>query len=222
MVIGFATKLVKTITFSRVLLWTLAAIVGIAAWTSYEHRDELFQASPLARPTGGNVVGEVFKISDETKTRVKQYVKDDEDIVGLSILSADIRLNTRISLFFYGDGIDGSNAPARAQVIDRLPLFTRSDENNRQIVKLINGEFSCAPYAESTLAHAAPDINKDVVTICRASLPPYYGHFSGFVTVFLRTDPDVERQVRLKNQLEQLATEIYFRDVVPTTHKAKL
>jgi len=220
MVIGFATKLVKTITFSRVLLWTLAAIVGIAAWTSYEHRDELFQASPLARPTGGNIVGETFKISDETKARVKQYVKDDEDIVGLSILSADIRLNTRISLFFFGDGLDAASTQAR--VIDRLPLFTRNDDNNRQIVKLINGEFNCAPYDTTTLAHAAPDLNKDVVTICRASLPPYYGHFSGFVTVFLRTDPDVERQVRLKNQLEQLATEIYFRDVVPTSHKAKL
>ena len=224
MVIGFVTKLVKTITFKRVLLWTLAGTIGIIGFTAYEHRDELFSATSLRQVPTGNPVGHAFIVGQDTKDKIKALTKSDPSIVGIGVLSADIRLNVRRSIYFYSaaDNQDDSDPLGRYAQIQRLPLFTKNEENNRQMVKLINGEFHCVPYTQTTLAKAAPNINQDVVTICRASLPPYYGFFSGFVSVMLRIDPDVETQIRLRTTIESLATEIYFRDVLPTSKKSDL
>ena len=37
----------------------------------------------------------------------------------------------------------------------------------------------------------------------------------------LNTDPDIESQLRIKQQLESLASDVYLRDVVPTAKKSK-
>ncbi len=219
MLIGFLTKLIKTITLRSVLLWSLAAIAIVVFYTAFENRDEIFSTGQSSG-RAGNPVGLEFTIGNQTKKQIAEFVESDKTIVGFAILSADVRLNSRKSIFFYADSKDLKSAsPSQALPINRLPLFTNSIENNRQIIKLINGEFVCSPYGTSQLARSAPEINPGVITICRASLPPYYGYFSGFITVFLNTDPSVDQQVLLKNQLESLATEIYFRDVVPTSKK---
>lgn len=220
--LSLVSALVKTITFNKVLLWALAMIITVVSYTVYERRDDLFQASPFAR-LPGNDVGMIFNISKTTKARAKEFVESDQMIVGLTILSADLRLNSRVSLFHIGDNEYADPvAEAALQNLSSLPLFSKSEENNRQMIKLINGEFLCVPYATSAMALAVPNANKRVITICRASLPPYYGQFSGFVSLFLNADPDIERQIRLKQQLEMFATGVYFRDVVPSSHKAKI
>lgn len=222
MLIGFLTKLIKTITLRSVLLWSLAAMATVVFYTAFEHRDEIFHTSGHQSGRAGNPVGLEFTIGQTTKDAIKIFVESDSDVVGVGVLSADIRLNSRKSIFFYADSVDLKSAsPPQVLAVARLPLFTNNLDNNRQVVKLINGEFVCAPYLSSQLAKAAPDLNPGVITICRAGLPPYYGHFSGFITVFLNSDPSVDEQVLLKNRLEALATEIYFRDVVPTSRKVQ-
>lgn len=220
--LGLVSALVKNITFNKVLVWALAMIIGVLSYTVYERRDDLFRASPFAR-LPGNDVGMIFNISKTTKARAKEFVESDAMIVGLTILAADLRLNSRVSLFHIGDNEYADPvAEAALQNLNSLPLFTKNEENNRQMTKLINGEFICIPYATSALAALVENANKKVITICRVSLPPYYGQFSGFVSLFLNTDPDIERQIRIKQHLEMFATGVYFRDVVPTTHKAKI
>lgn len=220
--LGLVSALVRSITFNKVLIWTLAMVISVLSYTVYERRDDLFRATPFAR-LPGNDVGMIFTISKATKARAKELVEGDESIVGITILAADLRLNSRTALFHYGDNeFADPAAEAALQVLGNLPLFSKNEENNRQMTKLINGEFICVPYATSALAIAVPNANKKVITICRASLPPYYGQFSGFVSLFLAIDPDIEHQIRLKQMLEMFATAVYFRDVVPSTHKAKI
>lgn len=213
------SKLVKVITLKKVLLWSLAMFLGLIALVSFEHRAELFQQT-LGTVRAGNVVGTVFSISAETKAQVKEYVKADKQIIGFEIVSADIRLNSRNTIYSYREGDTEPEKKADLSVFGRLPLFTNNGENNRQIVRSINGEFYCLPAA--SLVPAEVVAMKPALAICRASLPPYYGQFSGYVTAFLLTDPTLDDQIRLKAQLEQIANEVYFRDVVPTVHKVKL
>lgn len=225
MVIGFVSKLVTAISFKKVLIWTLAGSLLVVGYTAYEHRADIFDASSLGHSSAaiGNPVGSIFVVSDATKKDVATFVKAEKSVVGFSVVSADIRLNARNTLYFYADPTSPTPPTiAPLDSIPRLPLFTKSEENNRQMIKLINGEFACSPYSTSLIAAVAPNVNKDVIAICRASLPPYYGHFAGFVSVLLNTDPDVDEQVRLKQAIEAMATQIYFRDVIPTSHRPKL
>ncbi len=227
MVTSLLSKLVTAITFKKVLIWTMAGIIGVIGYTAYERRSDLFKVAKIGSgsPTPGNPVGAVFTVGDTTKKNISSFVKDEKGVVGFTVVSVDIRLNLRNQLYFFADPTV-PNPPTLAPLaaIARLPLFTKNDDNNRQMIKLINGEFTCAPYNSGTSLVAAvnSNVNRDVVTICRASLPPYYGHFSGFVSVLLNTDPDVEEQVRLKQAIESMATEIYFRDVIPTTKRVKI
>ena len=227
MVTSFVSKLVTAITFKKVLIWALAGTIGVIGYTAYENRSDLFLATKLGKGpiAAGNPVGSTFIVGNDTKSKISEFVKNEKSIVGLTVVSVDIRMNTRNQLFFYADKAE-KNPPSLEPLTSfiRLPMFTKNDDNNRQMVKLINGEFTCAPYTSGTslVLAASPKANPDVVTICRASLPPYYGHFSGFVSVLLNTDPDVEEQVRLKHVIEALAIEIYFRDVIPTSYRVKL
>lgn len=218
--LGFASKLVKTITFKKVLILTLAGVLSVLAVTSYENRADLFSSTGFGKSLGvSNPVGTTFTIGDLTKRKVKKIVDDDSSIQGIVILASDIRMNSRTSMFSYEKN-EGMTTEKFTQA--RKPLFTKNEENNRQIVKLLNGEFTCGPHKQTILSQPLQSIEIKSVFVCRASLPPYYGHFAGFITVFLNIDPDIEKQVQLKSDIEALATEIYFRDVIPTVRKLKI
>lgn len=226
MVTTFASKLVTAITFRKVLIWMFAGITLIISFTAYEQRSTLFEATALNRSVdgsiAGNPVGSTFTVSSDTKKGIQSFVKNEKSVIGFVVVSADIRLNARNILFFSTDP-SATNQPSLAPLLalTRLPLFTKNDENNRQMIKLIKGEFVCGPYSTTILSSIAPSANKDVIAVCYASLPPYYGHYSGFVSILLNSDPDIDEQVRLKQAIEAMATEIYFRDVIPTSKRVK-
>lgn len=224
MVTSFVSKLVTAITFKKVLLWSLAGVLLVIAYTAYERRADLFEATSFGQSTmsPGNPVGTIFVVGDTSKKKIEAFVKGEKNVVGFAVVSADVRLNVRNMVFFLADPTVSNPALlAPLSSIAHLPLFTKNEDNNRQMIKLINGEFTCAAYNTTLLSNVAPTSAREIVTICRASLPPYYGHFSGFVTVLLNTDPDIEELLRLKNGIEALATEIYFRDVIPTSKRVK-
>lgn len=215
--LSLISKLIHSISLRKVILWTLAIVFCVFGFTAYEHRTALYEFT-ISQPRPGNEIGITFSVSEKSKQLIKSIVNDNNAIEGIAILSADLRLNERVDLFHYSNpkkNIDESF------MINKLPLFTKSYDNNKIIVKLLNGEFSCGPYSESTLAKAYPDKNKNILTICSLSLPPYYGDFSGYIMMALNTDPDIESQLRIKQQLESLASDVYLRDVVPTAKKSK-
>ena len=222
MVIGFIGKLVKTISLKRVSIWALAMAICIVGYTSFEHRDELFRASTFGAAPG-NEVGMTFKISETTKKEISELVKTEGTIIGFAVSAADVRLNTRTTLFYAGDPSADSQKfnDAFSMLPPKRPLFTQDEENNRLALKLINGEFFCAPYVWEAGARHEKKID-DLIVVCRSSLPPYYGHFAGFVSVFLNVDPDVEQQLYRKQLVETLATTIFFRDVVPSKQKDRI
>jgi hypothetical protein len=217
-VIALVSKLVKTITLKSVLLIGLFGILAMLALLSFEHRAEIFGSISTNRSHLTNEVGHEFLVSEETRDRIRNIVASDTTYSGMAVLSTDIRLNSRRVLFVFDPTAPKAKMTHLIQT-SRLPLFTHNEENNRQVVKLINGEFFCAPYGTSQIAQMAPEHIGSNVTICRASIPPYYGFFSGFVALVLKVDPSIEQQARIKETLENLATEVYFRDVIPTHKK---
>jgi hypothetical protein len=219
MLISLATKLVKTISLSKVLIWSSALTLGVIFYTVFEFREQIFKGTAID-VRSGNEVGHSFSISKNTEKRIQQLVLSDTEIVALSIWVGDIRLNSRKSIYSFSEQVRGKIEYVVPTT--QLPLFTKDDENNRHVVNLLNGRFHCVPYTSTTISKVSPSLNKNIVSVCFASSPPYYGYFSGIVVAFLSSDPDIERQIRLKSDLETLATEIYFRDIIPTNKKVNV
>lgn len=222
MVTGFILKLIRIITFSKVMLWALTALLCILFFTIYENKNKL--AGWLVTPDISNVVGVSFSVGVETQNRLSELVAKNDNIVGATVMSADLRLNEARSMFFVGDD------PALAEIeqhskhndSNRLPLFTSVDESNAEIIKLINGQFACSTFKVSLESKIYPQLLKTVKSVCRSSIPSYYGYFSGYLQVYLNEEPNAEKQLQLKLIIEKIANDIYFKDVLPTQRSEKI
>lgn len=209
-------RLVQTITLARVVLWSCAIFVAGLLYTAYEHHDQLFAS--LAAPPVINPIGLTFTVGDETRKIIKARVLGDGGIKGISIVSADLRLNETRTLYFFGDDLALIHAFEDADRTSngRQPLFTNSDSSNTEVIRLINGQFTCRPFMQTLEAGLYPSLISTLHTVCRSSIPAYYGYFSGIVTIYLSDGLTAERQAQLQQLGDRLATDIYFRDVVPT------
>lgn len=221
MIAGFITKLVKTITFRRLLTYTLAAFISIVLYTLYENRSAIFVS--LTTKTVTNPVGLTFTVSKDTEKALKDLVDATPEIIGMAVFSADLRLNESRPLFYYSD--NNTLKASQLEIMQtgdlRLPLFSSLEENNAEVIKLINGQFSCMPFSATMLSKINPELNGVIHTVCRVSIPSYYGYFSGYVSVYFSENISTARQEQYKSTLEGLTTTVYFRDVIPTQKKIR-
>lgn len=218
-VISLAAKVISVISLKKVAVWTFAAIVVLIGFTVFQNRAKIY-ASITSTPeiaTPSTVV--VFNVSTTSRDRLKQLIDADDLISSVIVLNADLRNNRRIPIWWYSDDplvqktFDG-------QFVNKgsIPLFTAEEKNNENIVGIINGEFACSLYNEGNAA-LFPGLGSRMPTVCRASLPPYYGQFSGFLSISLNRIPTPDELIALKSTTLALATEVYFRDIVPANKR---
>lgn len=213
MIFGFTSKLIRTITLNRVIIWSLSALLAVTLYTIYENRGQLVNYIASPKP---DVRVAMFEISEETRERVQGIADADPSVIAIGISSADLRRNEIVVLDWYG------KTPATQMVgqtlsgteLNSLPIFTSSDENNIQILKLINGEFSCTPFADTTISRIYPELASEITTVCGASIPAYYGYFSGTISVFFNKQLSPEKEQQMKLITDKISNEIYFRDVL--------
>lgn len=213
---AFFLKLVRAVSLNRVLLWGGAGVVALVLFTVYENRGRISAAA--LTPRMSNPVGLSFKIGQETRTAIEARVKNDRSIIGIYVMSADLRSNEARSVFFFGTDatLNAIDRSSRASGHDSLPMFTSDEKHNISTIRLINGQFSCTKFPETLLSKIHRDLNVSVKAICSSSIPSYYGYFSGYLTVFLGAVPTPEQELHLKIVIEKLSTDIYFRDVLST------
>lgn len=220
-VLGLVGKLVRTITLRRVLTWAAAGFISIIGITIYENRKIVF--SDFFSENVINPYGTTFQVGTETRDRIEEIVNRFDDIVGIMVMSADLRLNEAHTLHFYSKSTQFvvAHDASQRRGNDIIPIFTNLEENNAEMVKAVNGEFGCVAFDRSLMGRLYPQLSDEIKQVCRASIPSYYGHFSGYLTVFLRVEDTFENGIRLNQRqaVEKLATDIYFRDVLTTTKR---
>lgn len=219
-ILTLAAKVLRVISFKNVVLWALTALVGIIGYALFESRsivtDYIINGRETVAPTTAS-----FEVSDTSRKRIRQIVDASEIVNSIIVLNADIRNNRRIPLFWYSD--DNS----LQKEFDRLfigryggiPLFTSDEKNNENVVGVINGEFACNTFKDSGSNTTFPGLETRLPYSCRTSLPPYYGQFSGYITVTLNRTPSSDELSLLKSETLNISTEIYFRDVLPASRK---
>ena len=218
--VTLAAKIIQVISLKNVAIWSLAALVGLMGFTIFENRGLLINYI-INGPEIDAPVANSFLISEASRRRIKQLMESDNLINSIVVLNADIRNNRRIPIYWYSadlsiqkslDGLFNGRYGG-------IPLFTSDEKNNENIVSLINGEFSCGGYESSGNQTIFPSMGSRFSHVCRISLPPYYGHFSGYITFTLNRSPNTGELDALKADAINISTEIYLRDILPTIKK---
>lgn len=215
-----AAKIVRVISLKNVAIWTIAALIGIVGYTVFENRAALVSyivnGPEVDTPQTTN-----FKVSETSQSRIKQLVDNDDLINSVVVLNADLRNNRRVPIHWYSDdpSIQKSTDSLFGGRYGGIPLFTSDEKNNENIVGIINGEFACGNFTDGGNGAMFPGLQNRMPFICRTSLPPYYGQFSGYITVTLNRVPTPSELDELKVETLNISTEIYFRDVLPSSKK---
>lgn len=104
------------------------------------------------------------------------------------IMSVNSMLNTRtVDRMYLKDG-------TRAKEFDdkKIPLFSRSEANNRDVVSLMASEIPCSDYKTPQSELGYFYISQGITYMCRISAPPTIDAFVGQISVGWKTKPAVD------------------------------
>lgn len=139
-------------------------------------------------------------ISDSLKILIEDVVRRDSYIVGAQIVTIDFKHNRKIETYAI---IDSTALNAIYQmfietsVVD-VPLFREDRRDNDNILRLMNGEFVCVPFKDSSAYRYAPTAEVYVKYVCGIAIPPnQYNNFSGILTLYLNSTPSEQVLDRL-------------------------
>jgi hypothetical protein len=218
-------KLIRTLSLDKIAIFAIMSFLSIVGFTFWENREKLSQLSFYA--SQGMTISRyvvTWKISEKHEAALRAIVSSDSKIVAGGVFSSNVRYNEIRPVFFYSpdSSLVSSVAFDTQSRFSRTPLFSFAEISNANIIKLINGQFVCGPFADTNLSILYPELNSIFKYACRASIPSYYGYFSGYIAVYLSEAPSKEKQQQLRLVMENLANEIYFKDVVRTQKLEKI
>jgi len=203
-------KLLTWITFKRLGMVTLGALVWIVSLTIFENRSSIWDTrndTTLPRP----LEHVRLKVKDKVQVRLKTFVDVAPYIHLITVTSANIRLNEADVVFWYSD-----DPVVTFELSDRFakngttrPLFGTDDNYNASVVRTINGEFVC--YENKGVL--GPSLASRVPYLCRISIPPHYGQFTGFVTVGLTAKPTPEQAEDIRRTLADVSSNVFFDNI---------
>jgi len=218
-------KLLDRLSVSRLLLAFTLAILSITTIAVFENRDRIYEKvfSPGRLTNQG-----LEELSPESKARIDDLLTKYPDIALLSVLKFDFIAGTRVPIY------RGYNDPDIARVMGAriarskpdydpgtVQLFTADPETNREVVSVLNGEFTCAsPRENSGILLAWPEMRGKIVTSCRIPIPPAtsYGAPRGYIAIHFTKPVDSARADGMTKDLLSLAMFIYLNDVRGITH----
>ena len=199
-------RILQWITLKRVVMLGLGSIVWIVSLTLFENRDKLIQTS--SNPLINKDYVEL-KVARDSEAFIKQVVQRHDAVSFMMVVSANIARNQRtISYFHTDDPVIQVDVEEFISKNGRsAPLLGTSDSVNAAIIRAINGDFACYESAESLIV---PKLNRSIARICRISIPPYYGQFSGYLTFGLTKDLTQEQLITLRREAVEITSNIYF------------
>lgn len=185
----------------------LLFVIGIG-WALYENTEQLtnfFKTQKISTK-------QVDFLNRTTVSRLNSIIMETDAILGMHIATVDFKSNTRTVVYgkFNNEELEKMYINFSDRNIDsKIPLFNDDEINNTRIISLINGEFSCYKYKDSIAARLAPEGIHIVDTTCSLGIPPFYGRFSGIVTVYLRNDPTSVEKDQIRTFLKGISEMVY-------------
>lgn len=155
-----------------------------------------------------------YALSEGSIAEIEHMLRQADLIVGIQVSIIDFNKNTRKTIYV---GIDDDNLKLIYQQyiqssITDLPLFNSDVENNVRISRLINGEFVCVSFKDTSAYSVLPNVAPLVDTICSNAIPPYYGKFTGILSIYLKRQPTTLELDQLRTLSKSMSLSIFERD----------
>lgn len=185
-----ARALLVSLTFARVMLFTLFIAVFITTYTLWENRQTLYNRASVVKITGDFELGIPGK---DAKQLIDTFVATHPDILVAAVIDADPIRNRRIPRYrSYGNKqVEEIFAEALTYGMTGIqPLYNSDELNNKQILSVMSGEFSCSPALQNSgVLQAMPSMSKYIVASCRIPIPPAYNEATGWIGIHLKKWP---------------------------------
>lgn len=204
-----AKKVLTALTWKRILILFLLLAAFLSATLGWTFRDQLFKGSSTVENRLSVNPGLVVSVN--IKNEIDSIVRRSPIILGIKIVSINFQRNIRT------DSYANFDHPVVSEVytlsinnkVYETPLFTENKDTNKQVLRLISGEFLCIPFEQTTAYKLTPTLNSFVKYVCSSAIPPYHGDFSGFLTIYLGMEPTKDDKERLFLLSRDISLKIY-------------
>ncbi len=208
-------EFVKTLSWQKIFQTLIFFTILLASWAFWENRVTIYNSIRV----GARVeVDDALPINISSSTR--SYLDSSLDkskfiVAGVEITSVNFRKNSRFPALFITNNKELKDAyeDFMKNKISESPLFTDNEINNQKVIHLINGEFVCYDYKDSTAHRLYSSSVKSIVTVCSISIPPYYGRFTGYMNVYLTTKPQNDELIYIKQLSRDMSLRVYETDI---------
>ena len=211
-IVAFLEDMIDTLTFKRVALLSLLAIVGISLLTLFENRAATFSA--LYKTTEAATAIQ-WELSDESKNELQSLIPGTQGLIGIVILTdVDLKKNRRKTKYIHivDQNLSTAILPVTSKLLPQA-LFDYDAKNTAQMVAMLNNEFLCVPSEDTVNARFFPTLAKNLPVTCRIAVPPFFGEFAGYITVILTRKPKASEYDAMKIEINRIAIELYLRDI---------
>lgn len=214
-------SLQEKLTFWRLLvLIGILLVVGTGIWSIINIEKVNFAVHALtlkARDSGMYSSGDSLKyLSKDSKSALKTLVEKSPNIAAIQVVNIDFKRNERYTTYFVSSNelflrefADYQKSKSKNTV-----LFGDDEQANDRLVRIINNNFICDPYSNTIAAKAYPQTGEHVEKVCTMSVPPFIGHFVGYINVHLYNELSKAEEDALKLTVSTIASSIYQRDVI--------
>lgn len=205
-VLNALTKLqeIRYSTFAKLVVLCVSLVLLYTAW---EYREPVWKKVVAENKI---TVGQLpIPPSKQTQDEISAMVRQSEYIGAAQIVNVNFLTNERAVVYSFSDDdkITYEMGEFYKHRTSSTPFFLPKNsigavENNWRSVGIMNGVYSCDNFEQTIGVRNFPNLIGRVAQLCSVSIPPYEGYFSGYVVVWLLTDPqpgqaeDIERKVR--------------------------
>lgn len=97
-------------------------------------------------------------------------------------------------------------------------IFDFDRSHTAQMVSILQNEFVCSPPNVMESDGLSELTTSQTDYVCKIAIPPFYGRFVGVLTVGVKGQLTDEVKFNVKTIAANIATTIYWRDVVKLPH----
>lgn len=206
-------SVVSKTTFKQLIVLIIAALCAILLYTAYENRQDAYNKLSISRITSDfPITGPSFA----AEKMVNVFMKKHKDIALMAIIDANPVENKRVPVYRAYNNLYVKSVIEDALKVDPStgigPLFTASQENNRQILAIMSGEMLCVPSKEGIVGKVFPVIVSSLVYSCRVPLPPAFNKATGWISLHFDKWP-IENFEQLKYDALSLSANFYELEI---------
>lgn len=208
-------SLLKILTWQKIIQATVAIVIMGTAYGFWENRVVIYNSLKVGARVETdealilNLSQPTIVMLNETTGRLKSTVG------GIAVIGVNFKKNVRTTAYFSitDPGLKIAYDIFQANKISDTVLFNDNETNNQRMINLINGEFVCNDFKDTIAIKILSGASSSISMICSISIPPYYGRFSGYMTIYLLKKPNNDELNIIRQVARDISLRIYETDV---------